>query len=177
MDTPTLQTPRFTLRPLGPDDVAPLYPTFADEAVMRYWSCPPFASEAALAEWLLAPGWGGRAWVPVPNDGGDADRVAWGRFVAVPRLDGVIELGWIVAKDRAGQGVARECVAALITHLFRAEGLRRIYADVDPDNAPSNRLAQSLGMTLEGRMRANWETHIGVRDSLIWGLLREEWAG
>jgi RimJ/RimL family protein N-acetyltransferase len=31
-----------------------------------------------------------------------------------------------------------------------------------------------LGFTLEGRLRAEWQTHIGVRDSLIYGLLAEE---
>ena len=25
------------------------------------------------------------------------------------------------------------------------------------------------------RLRGEWETHIGVRDSLIYGLLRDEW--
>ena len=33
----------------------------------------------------------------------------------------------------------------------------------------------ALGFTLEARLRAEWETHIGVRDSLIWGLLEDEW--
>ena len=157
----------------GPEDVAPLFPTFADAEAMRFWSRPPMASEDELRDWLLDPDWDGRAWAAVPRAGGPAV----GRFVASERLDGVAELGWLVARDRAGQGVARECMAALVTHLFRTEGWRRLYADVDPDNAPSNRLAQSLGMTLEGRMRGQWHTHIGVRDSLIWGLLADEWDG
>ncbi|MBA4234181.1 MAG: GNAT family N-acetyltransferase, partial [Ralstonia sp.] len=25
-------------------------------------------------------------------------------------------------------------------------------------------------------LRGEWETHIGVRDSYIWGLLRDEWV-
>jgi RimJ/RimL family protein N-acetyltransferase len=171
--TPTLQTERFTLRALGPRDVAPLFPTFADEAAMTWWSRGPFASEDELAAWLLDPTWGGRAWVPVAREGG----AALGRFIAINRLDGVAEIGHLVVKDRQGEGIGRECLSTLLTHLFRAEGLRRIYADVDPDNAASNRLCERLGFTLEGRMRANWHTHIGVRDSLIWGLLQDEWAG
>ena len=39
----------------------------------------------------------------------------------------------------------------------------------------SNRLLEGLGFTLEGRLRGEWETHIGVRDSYIWGLLAAEW--
>jgi ribosomal-protein-alanine N-acetyltransferase len=173
MEIPTLTTERFTLRPLGAEDVAPLFPTFADEEAMRYWAREPFTSEAELAGWLLDPAWGGRSWAAVPKDGGPTV----GRFMAIGRLDGVAEVGYLVANHAQGQGVGRECLSAVLTQLFRAEGLRRVYADVDPDNAPSNRLVESLGFQLEGRMRANWHTHIGVRDSLIWGLLQDEWKG
>ena len=58
---------------------------------------------------------------------------------------------------------------------FVAAGQRRVFADIDPDNAPSIRLVERLGFTIEGRLRAEWETHIGVRDTLIYGLLRDEW--
>jgi RimJ/RimL family protein N-acetyltransferase len=61
----------------------------------------------------------------------------------------------------------------LIDQLF-VEGQRRIFADTDPDNQPSIALLTRLGFTLEGRLRAEWQTHIGVRDSLIYGLLAEE---
>ncbi|MBL4617039.1 MAG: GNAT family N-acetyltransferase [Robiginitomaculum sp.] len=49
--------------------------------------------------------------------------------------------------------------------------LRRIFADVDPDNTGSKRVVEKLGFQFEGVARANWETHIGVRDSLIYGLI------
>ena len=84
------------------------------------------------------------------------------------------EIGYLLIRRFWGQGYAREGVARLIDLLF-AEGHRRIMADADPDNTPSNRLLESLGFTCEGRLRGEWETHIGVRDSLIWGLLRDEW--
>jgi RimJ/RimL family protein N-acetyltransferase len=34
---------------------------------------------------------------------------------------------------------------------------------------------EKLGFSLEGRLRAEWQTHIGLRDLLIYGLLVEEW--
>ena len=54
---------------------------------------------------------------------------------------------------------------------------RRVMADTDPDNVASIRLLEKLGFQKEGRLRGEWEIHIGIRDSLIFGLLREEWAG
>ena len=54
-------------------------------------------------------------------------------------------------------------------------GQRRVFADTDPDNRGSIALLERLGFRLEGRLRGEWHTHIGVRDSLIYGLLAEEW--
>ena len=47
-DTPTLATPRLTLRRLTPDDAAALFPAMADPAVMHWWSRGPFVDEDEL---------------------------------------------------------------------------------------------------------------------------------
>ena len=57
---------------------------------------------------------------------------------------------------------------------FDTLGARRITADIDPDNQASIRVFERLGFTLEARLRGEWEMHIGVRDSLIYGLLRDD---
>ncbi|WP_336493069.1 GNAT family N-acetyltransferase, partial [Methylobacterium nigriterrae] len=72
------------------------------------------------------------------------------------RGDGISEIAYLVVRGRHGEGVAKEALAALIDHLFRTEKRRRIYADVDPDNAASNRIVEKLGFTLEGRLRQAW---------------------
>jgi RimJ/RimL family protein N-acetyltransferase len=160
------------LRELVRADAPALFASFSDHDVMRWWSRAPFASEAELADWLApAEGWaGGRSWAVTEGEGGPA--IA--RLVAIDRGDGISEVGYLVVKERQGQGVARE---ALVDHLVRVEGRRRVFADTDPDNAASNRLLESLGFTLEGRLREQWTSHIGRRDSLIWGLLASEWEG
>jgi ribosomal-protein-alanine N-acetyltransferase len=172
MSIPTIEAERFILRELAAEDVEALWPTFSDPDNMRWWSCPAFTSREELAKWLLAPDWNGRSWAAIERSSGEAV----GRFVAIPGMDHVTEIGYATVLGRQGQGIARECVGALISHLFAAEGMRRIWADVDPDNAASNALLERLGFTLEGRLRETWETHIGIRDSLIWGLLAREWA-
>jgi RimJ/RimL family protein N-acetyltransferase len=173
--TPGLRTKRFVLRALTRADVPALYPSFADPRVMHWWSRGPFESEAELAEWLVPDsGWEhGRSWAVAESEEGPA--IA--RLAAMDRGDDVTEIGYLVVRERQGQGIAGETLAALIDHLFRTEGRRRVFADVDPDNTASNRLLERLGFTLEGRLREHWTTHIGRRDSLIWGLLAEEWRG
>lgn len=171
-EAPLLHTQRFVLRPVVRADAATLLPSFSDPDVMRWWSRGPFTSEEELAEWLVpSGGWpGGRSWAVAESETGPAI----GRLAAINRGDRISEIGYLVARERQRQGVAREAVAALVTHLF-AEGCRRIYADTDPENAASNRLLERLGFTLEGRLREQWTTHLGRRDSLIWGLLAQEW--
>ena len=68
-------------------------------------------------------------------------------------------------------------MSRVIDYGFDELGLRRIFADTDPENSGSIGLLGRLGFQQEGYLRAEWETHMGVRDTLIFGLLRGEWAG
>jgi RimJ/RimL family protein N-acetyltransferase len=170
---PVLETARLRLRALQPGDAEALHPTLSDPKSMTWWSHPPLESladtRAHLERNATAPGW--RTWVFAPWEGG----AALG-FVSVgEKRNGPCELGYLIAPECRGSGLAREAVSGVLDHLFGMEGRRRVFADTDPDNMASRRLLERLGFTLEGRLRAEWETHIGVRDSLIYGLLREEW--
>ena len=174
-DLPILETARLRLRPLRADDADSLHAAFGDRELMTWWSSGPDATVeetrarvAANCDSADYPTWA----ITLADDG---DR-ALGWVVFIPRRSGVREIGYIMRRDAWGQGYAREAVAAVIAHGFDTLGVRRIIADTDPDNAGSNRLLEGLGFTREGRLRGEWETHIGVRDSFIWGLLAGEWA-
>ncbi len=169
-ETPTLTTRRLLLRPRRPDDAAALFPDMSDAAFMSWWSRPPFETEDELrARFDVSDG--GRRWaITLPKDD-----TALGFVVATEKPQGrVTEIGFLLARRAQGQGFASEAVAAVLDLLFK-EGQRRIFADADPENAASIALLQRLGFQLEGRLRAEWETHMGLRDSLIFGLLKDEW--
>src|SRR5690606_160176 len=68
---------------------------------------------------------------------------------AINRRDKIVELGYVVTRDRQGERIARETPVALIDHLLDTESRRQICADTDPDNLASNRLLERLGFTLE----------------------------
>jgi RimJ/RimL family protein N-acetyltransferase len=167
------ESARLTMRPQRQSDAPALHEAYRDVALMRYWSCAPHASVedtvAALAPRAEHKDW--RGWTITLR----GDDTALGTVAAGRRRAGVYELGYMLARRHWGHGYAREAVTRLLDLLFREEGARRVFADVDPDNAPSNGLLTRLGFTLEGRLRGEWDTHIGVRDSLIWGMLRDEW--
>ncbi|MEM7689913.1 MAG: GNAT family protein [Pseudomonadota bacterium] len=174
VDVPTLITPRFVMRPLERGDAAALFPTLSDEEQCRYLSRKKFASEEELWGWLAEPGWPGLTWIAVGADGAVAARVC-----AVPRVPqdasgDVFEIGYIVAMNRQGEGVATECARALIGHLFK-EGARKLTAEVDVRNAASIALLERLGFTREALLREHDSTHIGLCDIYWYGLLARGW--
>ena len=170
-ETIVIETPRLVLRPRTLDDAEALHAAFSDAELMRYWSGPPHANvEETRADLARdAPEW--RRWA-ITLKGSDT---AIGVVAAGEKRQGnVTEIGYILVREHWGSGIAREAVSAVIDQIF-AEGQRRVFADTDPDNTPSRALLEKLGFRLEAMLRAEWETHLGVRDTTIYGLLREEW--
>jgi len=161
------------LRPLERSDAATLLPTLSDPHQCLYLTHPAFESEQELWSWLSDPAWPGRTWIAVDASGPNAGDVA-GRFVAhTAHQEGVEEIGYITCTDRQGQGVARECVAALVRHLFE-RGARKLTAEVDTRNAASIRLLETLGFTREAHFREHETTHVGMCDVYWYGLLASE---
>nr|WP_298928874.1 GNAT family protein [uncultured Erythrobacter sp.] len=168
IDVQTLTTPRFTMRPLQREDCAALYPTLSDPDQCLYLTRPAFESEDELWGWLADPAWPGMTWIAV-----DAQGEVAGRFVAhTAHQEGVEEIGYIVCSHAQGQGVAKECTAALIAHRF-ASGARKLTAEVDTRNTASVRLLESLGFTREAHFRKHEVTHIGMCDVYWYGKLKE----
>jgi RimJ/RimL family protein N-acetyltransferase len=172
-ETPILTTGRLRLRPLGVEDADALFPTLSDAELMTYWSSAPHTSveetRAYFAPRVDRDGW--RCWGITLA--GDDTAIGW--VAAGEKRQGkVTEIGYILARAHWGKGIAREAVSAVIDRLF-AEGQRRVFADTDPENVASIALLERLGFQREGLLRGEWETHIGVRDSVILGLLEDEW--
>ncbi|MBX7541769.1 GNAT family N-acetyltransferase [Qipengyuania sphaerica] len=158
------------MRPLRRSDAAALLPTLSDEGQCRYLTRPLFESEEELWGWLAEPTWNGRTWIAE-----DAAGEVAGRFVAIPaHEDGVAEIGYITCAHRQGEGVARECTAALVRHLIGQEGHRKLLAEVDMENAASIRLLERLGFTREALFREHETTHKGLCDVAIYGLLASD---
>ncbi len=174
MTAPTLTTGRLVLRQIRADDAAALFPVLSDAELMTWWSSGPHVSLAETEAYVAsnaAEGQGFLCWaITMEND------AALGWVILVDGKPAVKEIGYILHRDRWGSGIAREAVARVIDYGFAEPDLRRIFADTDPENSGSIALLERLGFRREGHLRGEWETHIGVRDSLIFGLLRDEWT-
>jgi [ribosomal protein S5]-alanine N-acetyltransferase len=173
MAAPTLRTPRLILRQLRLADAPSLHVAMSDKAHMRWWSS---AEHKNVAETQAYIGW---------NASEDEGHLCWaiterndqalGWVILMPRRDGVQEVGYILRPDHGGRGLTKEAVWAAVGYGFSALGLRRIMADIDPENIASIRLVEALGFRLEGQLRDEWKTHIGIRDSLIYAVLARDW--
>ncbi len=175
MPAPNLNTRRLNLRQLRQADAPALHIALGDENVMTWWSSPPHQSLAETEAYVatnaaLSDGW--VCWAITAA----ADDEALGWVVLIRKRPDVWEVGYILRRSAWGEGYGREALGAVLNHAFATMGSRRIFADTDPENAASIKLLKSLGFVEEGHLRGEWETHIGVRDSLIFGLLRDEWS-
>lgn len=95
-----------------------------------------------------------------------------------PDSFGGVEIGgtYIIPSVRAS-GFNRIMKKLMIEHAF-ANGFTRIQFNIDSRNKRSMAAVAKLGAVHEGTLRKNRATWTGyVRDTAIYGLLRDEWAG
>jgi ribosomal-protein-alanine N-acetyltransferase len=172
-DIPTLKSDRLAMRPIVIGDADAMHHFFSDEEAMQYWSSGPHKTLGETRAYVLVNATNDKylTWA-ITEDGGEA--LGW--VCLIPGREGVAEIGYNLRRSHWRKGYVGEAVARVIAHGFTNMGLRRIRADTDPDNAGSNALLESLGFQREGYLREEWITHLGVRDSIIWGLLKTERA-
>lgn len=73
-----------------------------------------------------------------------------------PGEDWDVEIGWRAHPAYEGRGYIAEAARAALAHAF-AHGLDRIVAVTDPDNGPSQRVAERIGMRRLGTTRRYYD--------------------
>ena len=174
MTRPTeLTTARLRLRPFRMSDV---------DAVLAYASDPEWAEfplhpyDRGVAEHRVArsvaASWDKEAEFAVVFDG----RVVGLICLLVDPKHQTAELGYEIAKDMWGRGLATEAAAAVCDWGFRECDLERIYATADSRNTRSHRVMQKLGMKYEGTEHSCEVGREGRIDSVCYAVLRDEWS-
>ena len=173
-----LVTARLRLDALRQDDAAALFAYRADPEVGRYQGWRPvdpadaghfISSQSALTAPVQCR-WFQRA-IRHRDDGaliGD---------LGLCLCDAQVEFGITLAPTAQGKGYAREALHALFGWLFGELDVHRVYASVDPRNAPSVALLQAMGMRQEAHFRESLWFHGEWVDDVVFGLLAGEWPG
>ena len=84
--------------------------------------------------------------------------IAWGSLCSA-------HIGYWVDERVAGRGVTPTALALAIDYCFQTVGLHRVEVNIRPENAPSRRVAQKLGLREEGLRRrylhidGDWRDH------------------
>lgn len=173
-----LTTARLKLRWMTGADVPGHYAVFSDPMVARYWSSEPWTaieqSEQSIAGTLAAyaDGSGLRMGIELLATGELIGNASLHHFLEGSRR---CEIGYALASKHWGRGYASEALEALLDHGFRALGLNRVEADIDPRNGASARVLEKLGFRKEGYMPERWIVHGEPADTAYYGLLRRYW--
>lgn len=86
-------------------------------------------------------------------------------------------IGYWVAKDLGGQGVATAALALGLDHCFGPVGLHRVEATVRPENLASQAVLRNVGFREEGLLRRYLDVDGAWRDHMLVGLTVEEVMG
>ncbi len=77
--------------------------------------------------------------------------VGWGGFKGPP-VGGVVELGYAIAPDLRGRGLAGEAVRELLLEAFSDSAVKAVIAHTLPATGPSTRVLEKAGFTFEGEV-------------------------
>jgi RimJ/RimL family protein N-acetyltransferase len=144
MEVPTFTTERLTLRGWCEDDLAAYAAMTADPEVMRFMGGPVGEADAWRQIALFTGHWelrGHGFWV-VEREGAMIGRVGLWRPHGWPGL----EVGWLLARAAWGHGYATEAARASVDYAWRELGARELISLIAPENVPSQRVAERLGM-------------------------------
>jgi RimJ/RimL family protein N-acetyltransferase len=158
-----LRTPRLLLRPVRSADVDALAGVYADPDVVQFLRPMDREGVARQVERFVAE-WEERgAGILAIEDAQTHELLGRSGVHYWPEFDEV-EIGWVVRRDRWGEGIATEAGAASVGWAFGPLGLSFVTAVIARENAGSIAVACKLGMTL---LR---EDHVFERDVFVYVL-------
>lgn len=146
-----LETPRLVLCELNDDDLDFVAEMLAHPEVMRFWPRPLTRTEAA--DWIrrqreryARDGFG--YWLALDKTTGQPIGQAG---LLRQELDGAVEtgIGYILHRPFWRKGYATEAAAECRDYAFAKLGKIRVTATVRPENLPSRRVLERVGLTFE----------------------------
>jgi ribosomal-protein-alanine N-acetyltransferase len=148
-----LETERLIFRRLTMDDLDELFALYHSPDVRKYYSegIPSYAETRQELEWMLNTcyaKYGFGMWATIYK----ATDKFIGRCGLTPMdIEGheEIEVGYMLAREYWGQGLATEAAQAILQYGFDELKIPRLVCVINPGNEASSRVAEKIGMTLE----------------------------
>lgn len=146
-----LLSKRLSIEPLGLADLESFLRYRQDPDIARFQSWDPEYSEAQARDLIasqagaLFPGQG--EWLQLAIHLLDSGELIGDLALHALEADFEFEIGFTVAKEHQGKGLAKEAANRLIDYLFNEYGAKRIIATPDARNSASKGLLVSLGFS------------------------------
>jgi RimJ/RimL family protein N-acetyltransferase len=170
---PVIETERLTLRPTRIEDFPRWAEMMADPEASRFLGGVQPAATAWRGFMTMAGAWGltGVSMFSLI----ERDTGRWVGRIGPWRPHGWpgTEVGWGLHPDAQGRGYGVEAASAALDYAFDVLGWTDVIHCIDPDNTPSQRLAERLGSYNQGRTQLPPPFAEVTVDR--WGQSREEW--
>jgi len=176
---PVIQTARLCFRDFTVDDYDAVHLYASDPEVTRYTAFGPNTPEQTRGFLQLVAG-----------EVLQADRANYGFALIYKQTNELIgscglmrsdtngpqySFGYVLRKDRWGQGFASEATAALVKFGFEALRAHRLWAHVFVGNTSSEKVLQKLGFRYEGCKLQSFFVRNAWHDLQTFAMLRSEW--
>ena len=173
MTAPVIETARLTLRPTAMEDFPRWAEMMADPEASKFIGGPMPAETAWRGFMTMAGAWsltGVGMFSLIERDTGRwLGRIGPWQPLGWPGT----EVGWGLHPDAQGKGYGVEAATAAIDYAFDALDWTEVIHCIDPENTPSQRLAQRLGSRNLGPARLPPPFDAIPVDR--WGQSREQW--
>jgi RimJ/RimL family protein N-acetyltransferase/ribosomal protein S18 acetylase RimI-like enzyme len=174
-----IHTSRLVIRAMRPEDGAALWERRNDPEVAKYqdW-VTPFPRERADQMAIDCAAMGGPViddWWMAAIELVDSGEVIGDLAVHLENDGHTAEIGYTLAAAHWRKGYAVEAATALVEYLFVTLQVDRVCGMLHPDNPPSARVLERLGMLFEGHTRMSFWLEGEGSDDWIYGMLREDW--
>ena len=146
----TLTTKRLTLRPFRPDDIDAYAAMCADPEVMRFLGSSPLSREDAWRQMAMLVGhWDLRGYGMWAVEEAESRRFVGRVGLHFPEGWPEPEIGWVLAREYWGRGIAHEAAVAAADFAFETLRWTRAISLIHPENIRSIKLAERLGGRFE----------------------------
>lgn len=175
-----ITTERLLIRPVTATDLDDLLLVNGDEAVTYFLPYATWQSRADGEAWLThtaartADGTGQQLVIERTADQQVIGAILLFRY---DEASARLEVGYVLGRQAWHQGYATEALRGVLGRAFTAWDIRRVEAEVNPDNRASTALLLRLGFVQEGRLRQRWVAKGRTYDTNIYGCLAAEWVG
>lgn len=173
-----LDTRDLRLRPSNPTDAEGMFAMLSDPESMKYWSDKPIKNLDAAVEVLnkdLESDAQGKSMCWAVTFPGKDKMIGKCILFQFDQTNHRAEIGYILNRDYWRQGLMQQSLEAVINFAFDTLKLHRIEADIDTENASSLGLLEKLGFKREGLFRERWFVYGEWQDSVMLGLLKQDW--